>query len=326
MVTQEKNLWDNLDISEDLVHSFNNLNPTEYYGLVTDAVNPNNLEAISRQLELIDLPDGVLVSVAGSDGKLEQHAQSKTELIVIQEESSLNGDVILQDFFGSEHYLELFDTGPCGVIDTKSLDQNVPLSYAFGDANTAYPDRTLNMFPLHPLTESGLDLYLRTRERTLEEMSRDKSIKGKLKDQLRSYKRSMKTGEFRHIPIFDYSRHVQYYSEMWPAYSTGFKTAFLRAVQRKLDLLTINLGSTKDWNEVAREMPTTTLGRLEYLAEANVITRNSAVLTAEAYAWFLQQYHYIQEVYKINQEPTELPFDPVLFERYSQSIEHFSNF
>lgn len=304
---------------------FRRLNPAEYYGLVTDAINSNNLEDIARKLESIELPKGVLIAVAGSDGKLERHAQSKTELIVLQENRNLGGTAVLQNFFGKNHYRELFDTGPDDIIDTKSLDQETPLSCAFDNPQELYPDRTLNVLPVHPISDDCHDLYFRVRAKTLEEMSTNKRIKDKMKEQLAGYRRSMNTGEYRHIPIFNAEQHVQYYSELWPAYSTGFKTSFLRTVQRKLDLLTIVLGEKMDWNEVARQMPTTTVGRLEYLSHTGVIPPSIALATSEAYAWFLQQYHSIQEQYKQSGEPVELSYDPELFASYRQSINYFSS-
>lgn len=324
MVRQERNPSGTLGPCED-PFSFSKLDPAEYYGLVTDAINFNSLEDIARRLESIDLPQGVLLAVAGSDGKLERHTQSKTELIVIQENENLNGAAILQDFFGKERYRELFDTGPDDVIDTKNLDQDTPLSYAFGNPKELYPDRTLNALPIYPLSANGLDLYFRLRMRTLEEISESKRVKDKMKEQLASYRRSMNTGQYRRIPIFDTDQHVQYYSEMWPAYSMGFKTGFLRTVQRKLDLLTIELGKFKTWGEVAYEMPTTTLGRLDYLSKVGIISTEDMTTTSEAYAWFLQQYHHIQEKYKQNNEPTELSYDPKSFKTYRLSVERFSS-
>jgi hypothetical protein len=324
MVYSEKNSTHELNECGN-TPSFSELDPAEYYGLVTDAINYNSLADITRKLESIDLPKGVVIAAIGSDGKLERHTQSKTELIVLQESADLNGASILQDFFGKECYGELFDSGPDSMIDTKNLNENMPLAYAFNNPNELYPDRTLNMLPVSPISDDCLNLYFRARLRTLEEMSTNRHIKNKMKEQLASYRRSMNTGEYRRIPIFNTEQHVQHYSEMWPAYSTGFKTGFLRVVQRKLDLLTITLGNKKSWDEVAYTMPTTTIGRLMYLSDAGIISPEVSLATGDAYAWFLQQYHCIQEQYKQNGEPTELLYDPDLFEKYRESISYFSN-
>ena len=310
---------------EGLYSPFLNLSPTEYYGLVTDGVNFNNLQSITRKLESLELPKGVLVAVAGSDGKLERHAQSKTELIIIEESAALEGDILLRDFFGNEPYSELFDTSLDGVIDVKALDSRIPLSYAYGDSDAMYPDRILNTFPVFPITPESLDLYFRAREQTLNEISKDKRIKEGLRSQLRSYKKAMQTEEYRHIPTFDTDRHIQFYSEQWPAYTTGFKIPFLRTVQRKLDLLTLKLEGVTTWRDVAMNMPTTTIGRLEYLRDQKIISQEECSTTGDAYAWFLQQYHNIQENYKDCCTPVELPYDAGTFDEHRKSVEHFAS-
>lgn len=299
--------------------------PMEYYGLVKDVINVNTIEDTSRLLERIKLPDGVVIATAGSDGKLERHTQSKTELIVIQKSSSLQGDELLKNFFEKEQLAKLFDTGPSNQIDTKNLDESTPMSFAFNDSNTIFPDRTLNMLPIHPTDENSLDVFFQARERTLIEMSSDKRIKSRLKSQLREYKRAMRTGQYRNIPLFDTENSEQYYSEAWPAYTTGFKVPFLRTVQRKLDVLTTQLGNGKDWSIIARELPTSTLDRIDYLAKSNIIPLSSATKASEAYAWFLQEYHCIQETYKQSEAPMKLVYDPLLFETHKKSIESFSS-
>ena len=302
---------------------FENLNPMEYYGLIVDGVNHSNIEDLTIRLEHIALPDGVVVAAVGSDGKLERYAQSKTELIIIEESESLQADIILKEHFKDEGYSTIFDVGPEDQIDVKVLDSPSPVSYAFNDAQSLYPDRILNAFPVFPVSNEGLDLYYKARQKVLVEMSENKKVRTELKDQLRSYKRSMQTGEFRRIPIFDRDNHVQYYSELWPAYSTGFKAAFLRAIQRKLDVFTVELGHTQSYEETARTMPTTTLGRLDYLAERGVIDEEIASSAGYAYAWFLQQYHRIQEDYKQKMQPTQLSFDAVDFDTHNQAACRF---
>jgi hypothetical protein len=66
-----------------------------------------------------------------------------------------------------------------------------------------------------------------------------------------------------------------------------------------------------------------TVGRIEYLSEAGFMPPDLASSTTEAYAWFLQQYHFAQENYKENGVPTEIPYDPETFATYSQDIERF---
>lgn len=324
MVTIEK-ITGTSDSPEDFSYHFERLSPLEYYTLVKESINYNHIKDLECKLDGIELPPGVLITTVGSDGKLEQHMQSKTEMIVIQEEQDLNGDNLLRDFFGANNYREVFDTGDGGVIETKSFDSEVCFSYAFGDPSTVYPDRVLNAHPLYPITGEGLEVYFRSREKVLVEMSTEKRIKNQLKSQLRSYKRSMRTGEYRRVKTFDNDEGLQYYNEEWPEYTTGFKVPFLRSVQRKLDLFTINIGDIKSWNEVAREIPTNTLGRLDYLADLGVIPHHEALSVGEAYAWFLQQYHCVQERYKDSNREVAAPYDKRAFDTYRKDIERFAN-
>ena len=308
---------------EELFKPFLGLSPLEYYGLVKDVINVNTINDIARLLETIELPKGVVVATVGSDGKLERHAQSKTELIVLQKSSELQGAERIREFFEEVHFGELFDTGPDDQIDVKNLDAGIPLSYAFNDSDTIFPDRTLNMLPVYPTDPENMEVFLQAREMTLIEMSQDKRIKSRLKNQLREYRRAMRTGEYRNMPLFDTEKSEQYYSEAWPAYATGFKVPFLRPVQRKLDILTLNLEGKKDWSEVARELPTSTLDRIDYLSAHSIVPVHEATAANEAYAWFLQEYHCIQEAYKQSGETMTLEYDRSAFEAYQRSIENF---
>lgn len=302
---------------------FEDLNPLEYYGLVTGGINFNQLSDLSGLLEGLELPGRAVIAAVGSDGKLERHTQSRTELVVIQADSSLRCEEYLKEFFQPTRYGELFDVDDNGRIDTKSFNEAVQFSYARGDRNSIYPDRVLNSVPVYPTTEEALTLHTEARKKVLEEMSSDKRTRDEMKTQLRTYKRSMNTGEFRRVPTFDEAESLQYYSELWPDYAVGFKSSFLRAVQRKLDLLTLQLDGQKSWQDVARTMPTTTNGRLNYLAEAGIVAPDVTATTKEAYAWFLQRYHHIQEAYKQTGAPVALPFDPEAFAAYRQSIDRF---
>ncbi len=321
MYSAEKAGQSNLTSLEASFSVFTDLDPTEYYGLVTDEINFNHLNDLHRLLEGVDLPDGVLIATCGSDGKLEQHAQSQTELVVVQKHANLNGDAVLRSFFGKDRYRELFDVGDNDAIDMKSLDTEDTFSYAYDNPDIVYPDRVLNSYPVYPLTADALDLYYQARIRTLDEMSSSRPIRKEMKGQLRDYKHAMQTGVYRRARAFDTDRHVQYYSEIPEQYTLGFKTSFIRAVQRKLDLLTISLKDKKTREEVAKTMPTTTVGRLAYVAEAGIVPFDVAAPASEAYAWFLQQYHFVQENYKGNGVPTEMPYDPKAFAKYSQDIE-----
>lgn len=198
------------------------------------------------------------------------------------------------------------------------------MAFAYNDPNLVYPDRILHSTIL--LGDSNL--YLQAKLKALEEL-KERKVGERLKDQLKSYQRAIETGSYRHQPIFDKERGIQYYQESDDPklLRLGFKSAFLRAVQRKLDLLTregiLNQQLEARIKQRYIEGLSNTLERIEFLSEIGLIPREMAKPLIEAYYWFLQRYHQAQDQYKNTRELVELPFDLNLFGEHQQTILEF---
>lgn len=299
------------------------LHPFEYLGLV-ETVNANMLGTHRNVLANFTTAADQTIITVGSDGKLERHAQSKTEFAILQvgPDPYRTADAIarhLQDRLYDTHY----EVGPNGTIDVKDLaDDETPLSWAFGLSRLIYPDRVLNatwvMGNRHTFEEA--------RRKVLEEMGQESRIRRTLATQLKSYKRAMREGIFHHTPAFSLSDHVQFYSEL-PPITAGFKSSFLRAVQRKLDLTTGRLirDGKLTAHDAARTLPATTTGRLQFLADQGFLAPAQSEEVQEAYGWFLREYHHAQEVYKSKRTLVAVPFAVSEFETYAQHIYTFAN-
>jgi len=133
----------------------------------------------------------------------------------------------------------------------------------------------------------------------------------------------MLTGISRGVVEFTIDPPIQYYNETGKVFAQGFKHSFLRAVQRKLDLLTVDLVKKKivDIEQLAEELPTNTIERIEYIAGKTNLKDSKQV--QEAYLWFLQRYHEIQEQYKDQCGPKSLSFDPISFAEHKRVISDF---
>ena len=108
--------------------------------------------------------------------------------------------------------------------------------------------------------------------------------------------------------------------------TVGFKSSYLRAVQRKLDLLTIHGIQQHEWDihELAGYMPTATVERIEFLATRGLIFPGGTDTLIRAYGWFLQQYHRAQHDYKKLRQRTRTPFNHQSFETHRQAILEFA--
>ncbi len=305
---------------------YSNLTPKEYLGLV-QTVNINSTSYLKDFFSGLPFPSSSMCLVTtGSDGKLERHTQSKTELIVIENSQYDGISLDLVDYIGNDEFRRLFVTRD-GLPETKSLDSEVPISYVFRDGNTIYPDRILNSTSVF----GDQELFDQVRLATIREMSGDsrlsKHIRGHMEDQLRNYKKSMQTGVVRGMPVFDVKNGVQFYNEtdIPKLDQYGFKLAFLRAVQRKLDLITANsIKEEKLSKEIVQTFPTSTQRRLDFLVKFGKISDFMADEVTIAYAWFLQQYHAGQQIFKDTQEPVILPFDKQPFMKHARVIESFT--
>lgn len=144
--------------------------------------------------------------------------------------------------------------------------------------------------------------------KVLQEMSNDdeigRKIRKAMKSQLKIYRRTIKQGKYRHLTVFEVGPESgwQYYFEGddWSKNIMGFKMGPLRAVQRKLDILTadylrIGVFTAED---LAVSLPTNTIERIEFFAQMGQYPLGQAESLGLSYLWFLREYHRVQEKFK----------------------------
>ncbi len=313
---------------EKKLNPFTDLNPIEYRGLLI-AVNLNYQEELRESLPpfLGEKLSGICLILPGSDGKKERHCQSKTEIIVLG-----SVEYLLQktrDILGSSTNQHSLSEGNiyAGLPEIKLLSDgsNNYLSYTYGNPKSVYPDRILHSAFLL----GDEELYRRAKLEVLEELKKPE-IGKEMKHQLKSYRKAIETGFYRDQRIFDTEKGVQYYEENDDPklLRLGFKQAFLRTVQRKLDLLT-RRGLLSD-QDLANEIKnrylsglSNTLVRIKFLSALGLIPQEMVMPLIEAYYWFLQRYHEAQEQYKNTREQVELPFDRKLFDKHRETVLDF---
>jgi hypothetical protein len=274
------------------------------------------------------------ILVTGSDGKGERHPQSNTNFIVLHDGSQeAIGDLaLLRRFVKDDVGLtdEKIGTSPiASCYEEKVLGEpdHHPLSFAYGNPNTAYPDRVLNAVVIG----GNQDLYLQARQQLLEEICKNspvaKKTRRQMSEQLRRYKKAIITGIYDRLPLFDERRGIQFYCEENGSLQMGFKSAFLRAVQRKLDIITIRAvhKGVVTIKEIVYDAPFFTPDRISFFTNKNIIGSQQAEQIIEAYIWFLQQYHRIQELYKNTKQKKAAPYDRELFDYYRKAIWEFTN-
>ena len=289
----------------------------EYWGLV-QIVNQHTIEQYRDFLATHTTDLNQAIVLVGSDGKRERHSQSRTEFVILTEKQDLSRtSQVLTNKLLSKEFPIHYELGPDGFIEVKCLADEMPLSYAYADPNRVYPDRTLNITRV----AGNSDITHKARRIALEEMSLNSQISGRIqermKEQLRQYRQTMKTGSYRNVPVFSVEHAVQYYDEHAPL-RFGFKMGFLRAVQRKLDLITANMvrEGSSSIDALAQVFPVTTVDRIGFFARYGIIPHNLEDPLCEAYLWFLREYHRAQESYKRNQRAVETPFDSSLMQVY----------
>ncbi len=312
---------------EKKLNPFIDFNPIEYQGLLI-TVNLNYQEELRKSLSpfLEGKLSGICLILPGSDGKQERHCQSKTEITILgleRNSAQTMRDILVQALKETSFSFE--GDIYTGLPEIKLLLDDNYLSYAYGNPNLVYPDRILHSAFLL----GNRVLYTGALLRVLDELKNPRIIE-KLKDQLKSYRKAIETGFYRHQPIFDAEKGVQYYEENEDPklLRLGFKPAFLRAVQRKLDLLTRKgLVSNQDLEEKIKNQYlsglSNTLERIEFLSALGLIPQEMAIPLIEAYYWFLQRYHEAQDQYKKTRRLVELPFDKDLFNKHQQTILEF---
>ena len=256
----------------------------------------------------------------GSDGKKERHPQSKTELILLlrQKDPQLVGEV--------EQRMETIrrEGFVLGPVETKIVGKEESSLSFFNDLpQRVYPDRVLNSY----LLMGDSRLYLEARRQILEEMKGGK-VRKKMRNQLKQYRKAIETGEYRGLEVFSEEKGEQYYFENSDTKQIrfGFKIAFLRAVQRKLDLLTVGLieEGDKNINMLAKSLPANTTERIDYLVKRGLLDQGFASRLQIAYLWFLKNYHKAQETFSKNKhQRAVVPFDKNRFATEKEVIMEF---
>ncbi|MEI6886666.1 MAG: hypothetical protein WCK31_00340 [bacterium] len=326
------------------------LEPIEYYGSI-QAMNEQSIERLRSVLTSVEFKsDAVLVAV-GSDGKGERHDPSKIELkLIMRSPVNANSQLIIEEVntaIADSPYSTIVEKGMIynkalneknEIFDVVSISSGEVLSYAFNQESAVFPDRVINTcFIL-----GNPELLIAAKRKVMLEITDgselSKRIYSELRNQLGDYKLAMRTGIYRGKKVFDRELSLQYYTEdINPLEKkTGFKIAYLRATQRKCDLLTFALiRSGRLTIEEAIRWPTNTLTRIEYIL--NVVNKEVLELSKknkktpieisasfqQAYAWFLKEYHIIQDEYTDKKVEVEMSFNKEEFEIANQNIEAF---
>jgi len=287
-------------MEREIIHNCFELSPLEYSRILR-LINQNTRESLSKGLKSIKEMDEFLKDKAliltGSDGKEERHAQSKTEVIILSEKPL---DEASQAFiFTSINDLNI----ETDDIEIKLLNSSV-LSFYNNQEEFIYPDRVLSGFFL--LGDESL--FYKARLQVLHEMISDdkvgRKIRETMKSQLKSYRKAIKGGKYRGHQIFmiNEDQGYQYYFEGkdWRENIMGFKIGPLRAVQRKLDILTVKGLKAGIFNaeDLALSLPSNTFDKFNFFSQTGLLTAEQGKKTSLAYLWFLKEYHRVQNEFK----------------------------
>lgn len=311
------------EITESIFSPYTDLGIQEYLGLLL-CLNESYLEKTRAQLNSLslfaDLNTNLAVLAVGSDGKQERHPRSRIELVLVSDQHSLELDQVASQLDLASEAIGL-DNQRIGGTEVKILTETV--SYYKGQKYSVYPDRVINSI----LVSGNPEIHLQAREKALEEISSPtpsgQALRSKMKKQLHEYYKASQSGIYRNIPAFSLFENKQFYHEGSDYLVTGFKIPFLRSVQRMLDLLTIEIIKQKIMspNEATEVLPTMTANRIELLSDLGLLNNQEQLV--QAYVWFLQQYHYIQENNKSNPlQLSSLEFDVNKFNNHSLTIKN----
>lgn len=300
--------------------------------------NQEHLKEVQELLSPFPIGQDACITVVGSDGKLERHAQSRTEISILTR-SVPDRDIAHElvdycnEIFEPEgtSFAQLFDTGPDSQPEVKVLEDDTPLSFAFAGIHTrphrVYPDRVLNAC----FVTGDIDTYTTSRKMVLDEIGGRTALGHKLreriKDQVKESKSAIHSGNYKKEQCFHLEGHLgfEFYNENPAGYTTGFKGPFLRGTQRTLDLITarVLLEGNADAEELAHTLPTTTTARMRFLREHALADIQPEVETS--FLWFLQKYHFAQERYKSGDrdQPIGIAFDSSVFHAHQQNILSF---
>ncbi len=304
---------------------YNSLSLTEYFGLVRVCCQNWRQEL----KDLIDnlpatLENKVAFVVVGSDGKEERHSQSKTELVFLYD------PLLLYKIDGHPSQFIRFREGSviCNEIRPVEADGET-LSFFNNSSQSIFPDRILNSI----VVWGSPDIHLRARMQVIREMvgqdERGGRIREALRKQISSYRQTLKNGFYRGLPVF--KDGIQYYYECEDPKSLqlGFKMGPLRAVQRRLDILTVQTwqGSIANLTEEnIYNLPTNTCDRIDFFLSLKLLDEGFASQLKEAYLWFLREYHRAQELYKNSdrRQVIRLPYKKEDFDNYGEIVYQFS--
>lgn len=287
-----------------------NLNPMEYRGsleVLNDvylAECQERVGALQRSVESY----GACIIAVGSDGKRERHPQSKTELVFVQgqdSKDSLSPEMIVKTFNSKSRtsFQVLFDTGNDNLPSVLKIGKDT-LSFALHDSHLVFPDRVLNS----TFILGNHNVFVEARRIVATELALTPGLSGKIRrdmrNQIKNYRKNALSGLSRNVKCFD--EENQYYDERNNPGKFGFKHSFLRTTQRFLDIKTqesIQRG-TININQIDT-LPVNTADRIDYFGLDESL--------GEAYIWFLQRYHCIQEEYKQRRNLTKIPYDKEKF-------------
>jgi len=304
---------------KEIDHFCYNLPLLEYWGLLqTIASNREGemREKIESKWEGRETK-GIAFVLTGSDGKRERHPQSSTEMIVLLDES-----------FDRRSNLEgLEDDWFLGEV--KEVGKEV-LSFYKGDVRFVYPDRILG--GLFLFGDEGL--WLKVRKNVVKEMVAEgelgRKIRDQIKEQTRVYRRTLETGIYRGLEVFDSGRQFYFESKDWKNNRMGFKMGPIRAVQRRMDWWVVQLirNQKLEVEEVVKSFPSNTVERIRFFEDKKFMNNNMARSLTEAYLWFLREYHKVQEVFKnsAKDKVVEVGFNFAEFAFQKQRVFDFLNY
>jgi hypothetical protein len=307
-----------------LLQAIFKLNVGPYWELMT-GYNTQHLQGLRQLLGVFNEAGaeyGFCLCTTGSNGKSEYFSQSKTEVVIIRERSGLDFSTALLVRLQEARNLHL-EPGPNGQPCTYDLFSDLPLSFVDHNPERVYPDFLLNSVLL-----SGPDhIHLNARQRVLGELSAEtpegSRIREHVRQQLKDYRTCLKRGEYRGVTVVD-PAGIQYYTESQPL-ALGVKMGYLRTVQRKLDLMTLQLlRSGISSAELAASLPTGTAERISFMQQQGLVDQQLSLKVTAAYKWALMRYHEAQAAYKMQRTPVAVPVDQVELELHRSAVLAFS--
>jgi hypothetical protein len=254
--------------------------------------------------------------VIGSDGKGERHTQSKTEIVFIQDDQTdkyLDPRHLVEEFekITGMIFFSNFFTNSNKLPRIKKIGRDV-LSWVDQNSNLVYPDRLFNS----KLICGDNSIFQKIRENIAIEMGLIPGLSGKIRREIRNQRNrhfeTCQSGISRMETCFD--QEYQYYDEGKTIGKYGFKHGFIRLIQRNLDLRT--QASLRDKiisiNKISN-LPVNTVERIMFFSK-------DQKSLCEAYLWFLQKYHQVQEEYKERKSLAVMSYDKYSFKENSEII------